>query len=75
MSPAGRASVPLTKGRFSRRDVRNFGDQRNPGLIISVLPGCGGCGTPSLIGQLRRRSWRLERGEREAESPLRWGRS
>lgn len=56
MSPAGRASVPLTKGRFSRRDVRNFGDQRNPGLIISVLPRRGGCGMASLIGQLRRRS-------------------
>lgn len=40
-------------------------DQRNPGLIISVLPGCWGSGMASFIGQ---HSLRLERGEREAES-------
>lgn len=56
--------MPLTKGRFSWRHARNVGDQRNPGLIISVLPGCWGSGMASFIGQ---HSLRLERGEREAE--------
>lgn len=68
MFPAGRVSVPLTKGRFSWRHLRIVGDQRNPGLIISVLPACGGPGMPHLIGRLSQDSLRLERGEREVES-------